>query len=231
MFCSAPWIRSKKVTETSLTWKFLRRLTLLFFSKVQSSSGLRTPITQRKMDKERRYYAGVGSRRAGPEILSFFEFCGGRLKELGYTLRSGAAIGCDSAFELKAGTEAQIFVAKKSLLATHPHYYYQDITPDHPAYKLASQIHPAWGACSEYARQLHARNCFQVLGPNLDDPSRFLLCWTPCGSQTAQECNINTGGTATAIRLAHKRGIPIFNFARPDCKARFKTFIHDQPPW
>lgn len=180
---------------------------------------------------EKRYYAGVGSRKTPQDILEYFEFCGKRLREMGYTLRSGGAIGADSAFEKHAGIEAEIFVADKSRLISSPHYKFTEITPDHPAYKLAAMIHPAWGACKPFARQLHARNCFQVLGSTLNDPVRFLLCWTPCGSERAQECNINTGGTATAIRLAHKRGIPVFNFAIPGRKAEFKQFIHDQPPW
>lgn len=177
-------------------------------------------------DPEKRYYAGVGSRKTPEDILTYFRFCGGRLKELGYTLRSGAAIGADSAFEELAWPEAEIFVAKKGTK-----YLYENLTPLSPAYRLAEELHPAWRACTEYARQLHARNCFQVLGRDLETPVRFLLCWTPCGSETAGQCNISTGGTATAIRLAHRHSIPIFNFANEGRKAEFKKFIHEQPPW
>lgn len=174
----------------------------------------------------RRIYAGVGSRETPPDVLNYFERVGARLKELGYTLRSGAARGADSAFERGGWPNAEIFVAKPS-----DKYRYTIITPKHPAFILASRTHPAWHACSEIGKMLHSRNCFQVLGEDLKTPVDFLLCWTPCGSETAESCNITTGGTATAIRLAHKNNIPVFNFANEGRKQNFKQYMLDLPPW
>lgn len=68
---------------------------------------------------------------------------------------------------------------------------------------LASNIHPAWNKLSFGAKKLHTRNCFQCLGLDLSTPSRFLICWTEKGNKI--------GGTRTAIVLAEKYNIPVFN--------------------
>ena len=68
---------------------------------------------------------------------------------------------------------------------------------------IASEVHPAWDKCNEWARGMHSRNCHQILGYDLQSPVDAVICWTPDG-------NI-VGGTATALKLSMKAGIPIFN--------------------
>lgn len=151
-----------------------------------------------------RTYAGIGSRETPADVLQLMYELGAWLARQGYTLRSGGAEGADSAFEQGAlsvaGARAEIFTP-------------MDATPE--ALRLASEIHPNWNACTSYARKLHARNCFQVLGRTLDDPVTFVVCWTRGGQPV--------GGTATAIRLAERNGIPIFNLARPQDRARIEA--------
>lgn len=137
-------------------------------------------------------YTGVGSRETPPEVQKKFTEIAALLESSGYILRSGHADGADLAFELGVidkNSKAQIFLA-------------QDATPE--AMEIASKIHPAWHNCSEYAKKLHARNVFQVLGQDLVSPSKFLLCWTKGGKPV--------GGTRTAIILAEQNNIPVFNF-------------------
>ena len=74
--------------------------------------------------------------------------------------------------------------------------------------RIASEVHPAWDRCNEWARGMHSRNCHQILGYDLQSPVDAVICWTPNGAVV--------GGTATAIRLSMKAGIPIFNLGRPD---------------
>ena len=88
------------------------------------------------------------------------------------------------------------------------------------------QTHPAWQACSDYAKALHTRNVFQVLGSTLDNPSRFVLCWTPDGAEYGHETSRETGGTGTAIRIADLFGIPVFNVARPDTAERIDRWLN-----
>lgn len=155
------------------------------------------------------YYTGVGSRNTPARLLVIMRQIATKMAASGWTLRSGGAIGADRAFEAGAAAK-EIFLAS-------------DATP--AAMTLAASIHPAWSRCKPYVKQLHARNCFQVLGRNLDNPSTVLICWTPDGATCAAECSITTGGTATAIRLAEKFGVPIRNLARPDHLAAALAYI------
>jgi hypothetical protein len=45
-------------------------------------------------------------------------------------------------------------------------------------------------------------------------PVDFVLCWTPDGATSRQECTSKTGGTATAIKLASDLGIPVINMQK-----------------
>ena len=74
--------------------------------------------------------------------------------------------------------------------------------------RIASEVHPAWDKCNEWARGMHSRNCHQILGYDLQSPVDAVICWTPDGAVV--------GGSRTAILLAQGANIPIFNLGRPD---------------
>lgn len=74
--------------------------------------------------------------------------------------------------------------------------------------RIASEVHPAWDKCNEWARGMHSRNCHQILGYDLQSPVDAVICWTPDGNVV--------GGTATAIRIALKYNIPVFNLGVKD---------------
>ncbi len=146
----------------------------------------------------RKYYTGVGSRKTPQQILDLMCGIAKYLQGHGYTLRSGGADGADLAFENGAGLDKHIFYAK-------------DSTPQAEA--IAAQFHPAWNRCSAFAKRLHGRNSFQVLGPELNVPSKFLICWTPDGCKRHVDRTIHTGGTGTAISIADANGIGVYNLA------------------
>ncbi len=50
-----------------------------------------------------RYYAGIGSRKTPEEILVIMTHIAVRMRNLGWVLRSGCALGADTAFENGAG--------------------------------------------------------------------------------------------------------------------------------
>ena len=77
--------------------------------------------------------------------------------------------------------------------------------------RIASEVHPAWDRCNEWARGMHSRNCHQILGYDLQSPVDAVICWTPDGKIQ--------GGTATAIRIAMKCDIPVFNLGVSDKKS------------
>lgn len=89
--------------------------------------------------------------------------------------------------------------------------------------RIASEVHPAWDKCNEWARGMHSRNCHQILGYDLKSPVDAVVCWTPNG-------NVQ-GGTATAICIAMKYNIPVFNLGRSDKDVviqEIKSFLKDK---
>lgn len=150
-------------------------------------------------------YAGIGSRSTPPDILRLMTKAALHLDDRGGVLRSGGAAGADSAFELGVYSKRKEIFLPWRLFNRNPSPLWP---PSQRAMDLAAHFHPAWDRCSNAARSFHARNSHQVLGVNLDDPVKFVLCWTPGGE--------DVGGTAQALRLARAYGIYVLNLGAPD---------------
>lgn len=143
------------------------------------------------------YYTGVGSRKTPDDILALMERIAMHAAHKGVTLRSGGALGADSAFETGCSMGA-----KEIYLAHHA-------TPK--AMSIAAQFHPVWHKLPAYVQKLHGRNAFQVLGMDLKTPSQALVCWTPDGCISHTTRSIKTGGTGTAISIAEAYKVPVYN--------------------
>ena len=156
-----------------------------------------------------RFYAGIGARATPPAILSLMTHAAFALTKRGYVLRSGHAIGADSAFERGAGPSAQIFLPavgwRGSASALHPGTLGAELWGR--ARLIAAAHHPAFAGLSGFVQTLHTRNVFQVLGATLDSPAEFVLCWTADGEAS--------GGTGQALRIAASHAVPVFNLQRP----------------
>lgn len=159
-----------------------------------------------------RHYAGIGARNTPRTILKIMERFGMEAAYKGCVLRSGGAIGADTAFErgcdIQHG-EKQIFLPWKGY-NDHPSEYFEDSMPE--AYDLAKSIHPAWNRLSPAARKLVARNMHQIMGPTFDDPVDFVVCWTPDKMESHTQYSRASGGTGTAIYAASMLEIPVYNF-------------------
>lgn len=157
------------------------------------------------------YYAGIGSRKAPDEILQTMIVIAKHLANHGYTLRSGGAIGSDTAFEqgcdLVKGKK-EIWLPK---INNNTKEYNRYPTKQHM--ELVSKVHPVWDKLSDFAKALHARNSGQVLGEDLNTPVDFVVCWTPDGCEHHNTRKKDTGGTGTAISVASQRNISIYNLA------------------
>ncbi len=143
-------------------------------------------------------YAGIGSRKTPADVMNVMTLSAKRLSKRGYVLRSGGADGADSAFAQGAEFK-EIFLPWKGFNGLNSPYA---VASEHAMIE-AEKFHPAWNRLSNGAKALHARNMHQILGPNLDDPVDFVLCWTPEG--------LGQGGTGQAIRIAKKYDIPVFD--------------------
>lgn len=171
-----------------------------------------------------KFYAGIGSRRTPEEVLQRMRSLARQLAQLGYVLRSGAADGADAAFEsgcAAAGGAMEIWLPWRGFNGHADTGLY----PSKAHADLAKTVHPAWERLSRGPQALHSRNVGQVLGADCATPVEFVLCWTPEGCQAESERTRDTGGTGTAIVLADRRGIPVFNLARAGALGAFLEFV------
>jgi hypothetical protein len=133
---------------------------------------------------------------------------GSQLALDGWTLRSGGARGADSAFEagfdINDGAK-QIFLPFKGYEGNKSPLYER---PPQAAYDLIDSMWTDVQHRTDLVRTMFARNCQQILGPNLDEYSDLVICWTERGKPV--------GGTGRAIKVAQKFGIPVVNLAVED---------------
>lgn len=158
-----------------------------------------------------KYYTGVGSRSTPSDVMKLMTKVATKLESLGYCLRSGAADGADTGFEsgVVNPLNKQIFIAWESFSnrsSNEQGVFNIKGQAVIQAEKVASTIHPAWEKLSRGAKGLHARNIFQCLGPTLDVPSKFLICYAEVDKHGTPK-----GGTRTAWECAKQNSIPCFN--------------------
>lgn len=172
------------------------------------------------------FFTGVGSRekRAPKEAQALLREVARQLALAGFVGRSGAADGIDAAVEAgidAAGGKKEIYLPWKGFNdSTSPLH---EVSSE--ALALAATVHPAWGVMSQGEKKLHGRNMYQVLGKSLNAPSFLTVCWTPDGCESEKERKKDTGGTASAIVLSDRRGIPVFNLRRPGALRRLAQFL------
>lgn len=157
-------------------------------------------------------YTGIGSRKTPAPVLTSMKELGQIFAKQGLVLRSGGAEGADTAFEqgcdLAHGSK-EIYIPWPGFGNRQPSNTNLLGNKISEAEELAKFVHPNWAACSDAARKLHSRNCFQILGTDLDNPTKFVVFW-------AEEKNGNVmGGTGQAIRIARRLEIPCFNLYTP----------------
>jgi len=172
-------------------------------------------------------YTGIGSRKTPDDILHNMCVIAIFLSRIGLTLRSGAAPGADAAFEkgcLLAEGEKEIYLPWKNF-QKHTSELYNVCDG---AMEIAAEFHHAWQYLKRPVKLLMARNVYQVLGINLDQPSDFVLCWTPDGCISREERTKTTGGTGQAIAIASEHNIPVFNLQREHAYDDFKEFIAEK---
>jgi hypothetical protein len=166
-----------------------------------------------------KYYAGIGSRETPPGIEPMIEEICNILPKFGYILRSGGAPGADSMFEKYSGDNKEIYLPWRGFNDNDSELYLDNMNIEfvQKAKSTAMKYHPRWNQLSLAAKKLMTRNSFQVLGPDLQSPVSFVVCWTPGGKIS--------GGTGQALRIAKDLSIPIFNLYDKDCLHKIKIQI------
>lgn len=149
------------------------------------------------------YYAGIGSRDTPEDVLKLMTTVARGLDRKGYRLRSGGAIGADTAFE--SGTKCKdVFLGNADIPV------WTEVFTDF--------FHPNPKALTEFPRRLMCRNAMQILGEEGDTPVEFVVCWTKDGKAS--------GGTGQAIRIAEYFGISVFNLKNEGALEQLKELIN-----
>jgi hypothetical protein len=180
------------------------------------------------------YYTGIGSRELPLEIKNKILVYGYMLAKKGLILRSGAADGADAAFELGCynhdASKQEIYLPWKNF-NNHQSQYYNMTDDVKQCARVVWDIHATnmniskFNKLSSTSKLFMKRNCQQVTGEHLVEPSMFVLCYTKDGCETTQDRTLRTGGTGQAISYASTLNIPVFNFGNADAESRFLDFI------
>lgn len=172
-------------------------------------------------------YAGIGSRKAvdTKTVEPLMKQCVEHLNAFNALCRSGGAAGPDEWCETTS-TDVERFlpfgkfrideIKQTPFIKTINTWELPKAIQD-KAMGMAIEVAPHLKFARYGARIMHGRNPFQIFGKDLNDPVDFVLCWTKFGKIE--------GGTATAINLALKHGIPVFNLGAVGDLERFKQFM------
>jgi hypothetical protein len=170
-----------------------------------------------------KYFAGIGSRECPKEILYTLRDASKYFSQRGYILRSGGASGSDDYCERGVDSvsgEKEIYLPWKYFNDNLSELYPDNLPNFYKAKEMAAKYHPAWKRMGEPAKLLHGRNCYQILGKNLDTPVNFVLCYCPVENGELR------GGTAQALRVALDYNIPIINLFKEEHLTKLKKKIY-----
>lgn len=165
-----------------------------------------------------KFYAGVGPRLTPNGIRLLMAEIASVKRAEGWWLRSGHGTGAEQSFERGAYYYAHVFLPWRAYAERGAPVYgavvHDEPTPE--AMEMAARYQPNWaGLPDERIRLLLACNCHVILGPDLDDPVREVVCWTATGSLTGEGLNDST--TGHALRVARAHGVEtIVNLQRAD---------------
>lgn len=169
-------------------------------------------------------YTGVGSRSTPTPYLDLMKDYALFLKDKAI-LRSGGANGADTIFE-EFSNNKEIYLPSYTFngrVSDGKNYIY-DKTQLFKALHLLEQYYLGFRSPKQYIMLLHARNIFQVLGLHFNKPSDFLICYTPDGLENLNYTK-HSGGTRTAIFVAYKHNIPIYNIKNSNSQYRLELFL------
>lgn len=147
-------------------------------------------------------YAGIGSRQTPNAIIAQMKMIAALLAPR-YTLRSGGAKPPAPVMKPKPDTDSADLAFEAGCDSVKGRKVIRCTSLKPEALIHAARYHPNWDACDEHARSLHARNSLIMFGDTLDDPVRFVVCYTDGGGKV--------GGTGQALRIAAQHNIPVYN--------------------
>jgi hypothetical protein len=179
------------------------------------------------------FYTGIGSRETPDDILKKIIIIAGLLESEGWILRSGGAAGADSAFEDGVVNKSNNVIYLPWSGFSKTNNIGNKIITNRDTLLKAEEIAKNFHGGSNNPviwnkiKKLMIRNVFQVLGEDLQKPSKFVLCWAQ--SSKFDDNNMIKdvkGGTGMAVRLAHSLKIPVYNLDLAEHLIKVENFIN-----
>lgn len=183
-------------------------------------------------------YAGVGSRETPVEIGRKMSVFAKRLAAIDYTMVSGGArkpkhaigdcVSADHVFEYavaEVGGKMIIYRAYANKFVPCGKAIIR--VPDDRLFEVAinyirtNKIIPWWDKLTSWAKLLHARNYYQIVQEN-GHKVDFVIAYSALDDKGEP-----TGGTRTAIKIAERMGIKVYNLALPMDIAMLEGFIDE----
>lgn len=180
------------------------------------------------------YYTGIGARKTPKKILKLMKKVGFYMASKNIILRSGGAIGADSAFQdgcqkwcNKYDTpykDKQLIILPWNKFNNNISNVENGITLENHwlSYDITCETHPRAKYLTRTQMKLMERNVTQVYGYGQMD-SELIICWTKDGAY--KKTTSESGGTGQAIRLANESNIPIYNLQNKIHRKKIKKLI------
>ncbi len=156
-----------------------------------------------------RAYVGAGSRKASLAACKHVKEVAAALDHAGYHCRTGQAEGSDAAF--RAGHQAARLSVRQNVTGMARQYVWR--------------FHRNPGSLSPGQFDRLASYADRLFGPHFDSWARFVVCWTPDGSECPAQFTPKTGSIAFLITMAWTADIPVFNLRRWDAPKRLLDHI------
>lgn len=183
----------------------------------------------------RRYVTLVGTRDVEKEIKDIQIRIGGTMCDDGWTGRSGKALGSDENYFFGALLSPEYllngfdnFIAMK-VFCNEKHspetglIQLQETNYRRRAYFLGIGARGTAAGLRSGGIALHSRNSMQVLGQWLVEPSRLLICH----AKPLKGLKVS-GGTNTAVALAHHFKIPVVNTWTDEGMGRVMKYLKEK---
>lgn len=182
------------------------------------------------------YATIVGSRETPGEEALLLKKVGFLLANAGWIIRSGHSGEADMAGEngvllsnrpdnLEIFLPWSTFAIKDNPRNADPSCYYvaTEMENQTKARSIAASVVGHWNELNDGGKLLHGRNPYQVLGIELNHPSDLLFCYAKPDTKVGQY----KGGTNTAIQIAMRKRVPVFNLYYEGTRSIVEMLVKD----
>lgn len=172
-------------------------------------------------------YSAISTGVIPMSVFDYSEKLSGRLKELGFLYCSTSLTKLDIGFSRIQDLDSRKFIPSSAFIAgdeKHRDLHKWALNRYVPNYKKI--IKP-----ETLVRYQRAVSQVRFLEDGDSVYSDFLVCWTPCGSETRDDVIRNNswkyGIPVAAIAIASHSGVKVFNLKNPDALHRLYAFIQE----